>query len=82
MTSGFIVGFELSFGFGGGHEFNLGVGVGEGSRVPFLARRLVLLVGFCASAVKLFAISHVKIAAVTAVGLAMNLFDGRCCCDF
>ena len=75
MICGFKVGCHLGFGFRSGQEFDLGVGIGEGGRVPFLARRLVFLVGFSASTVKLFAISHVEIATVTAVKFAADLVD-------
>ena len=75
VICGFKVCCHLGLGFRSGQEFDLGVGIGEGGRVPFLARRLVFLVGFCASTVKLFAISHVVIATVTAVGFAANLVD-------
>ena len=82
MVSGLEIGFQLGFGFRGSQEFVLRVGIFEGSRVPFLAGRLVLLVGFIAFTIELFAISHVKIASVAAVGFAMNLLDSRCGCDF
>ena len=75
VICGFKVGFHLGLGFRSGQEFDLGVGVLEGGRVPFLARRLVFLVGFSASTVKLFAISHVEIATVTAIKFAADLVD-------
>ena len=75
MICGFKVSFHFGFGFRSCQEFDLGVGIGESGRVPFLARRLVFLVGFSASTVKLFAISHVVIATVTAVGFAVDLLD-------
>ena len=61
---GLEVGFQLGFVLGRGQEFELGVGILEGSGVPLLARRL-----------KLLAVSHVKIATITTVGLAVDLFD-------
>ena len=70
------VGFQLRLGFRGGQELELGGGVGEGSRVPLLAWRLVLLVAFFAYAVKLFAVTGVKIASVAAIRFAMDLIDG------
>lgn len=75
VVCGFKVSCELSFGFRRGQELELRAGILEGSRVPLLAGRLVLLVRFFASTVKLFAVTHVEIATVTAVGFAVDLID-------
>ena len=75
VVCGFKVGCELSFGFRSGQELELRVGVLESGRVPLLAGRLVLLVVFFTGTVELFAVSHIKIATVTAVGFAANLVD-------
>jgi len=75
VLCGFKVGFQQGFGFRSGQEFELGVGVLEGGRVPLLAGRLVFLVVFLACTVKLFTVTHVEIAAVTAVCLAVDLVD-------
>ena len=72
---GLEIGFQLGFVLGRGQEFELGVGILEGSGVPLLARRLIFLVVFLACTVKLLAVSHVKKATVTAVGLAVDLLD-------
>ena len=75
VVCGLEIGFQLGFGFRSGQELELRVGVLESGRVPLLAGRLVLLVRFFASTVKLFAVTHVEIATVTAVGFAANLVD-------
>ena len=72
---GLEIGFQLGFVIGRGQEFELGVGILEGSGVPLLARRLIFLVVFLACTVKLLAVSHVKIATIKAVSLAVDLFD-------
>ena len=54
---------------------HLSIGVREGSGVPFLARRLVLLVGFFACSEELFAVSHVEVTGVGTLKFSMNLVD-------
>ena len=49
---GLEIGFQLGFVLGRGQEFELGVGILEGSGVPLLARRLIFLVVFLACTVK------------------------------
>ena len=46
VVCGFKVSCELSFGFRRGQELELRAGILEGSRVPLLAGRLVLLIRF------------------------------------
>lgn len=75
MTRGFVVGFQLGFRLGRGDKFDLRVSKGKGGRVPLLARRLVLLIGLFASTIELATISHVKIAFITTIRLAVDLID-------
>ena len=77
MMSSLEVGYQLGFGFRGGQEFVLGIGIMEGGRVPFLARGLVLLVSFVALAVKGFASDFglVEIAAAATFSLAVEGVD-------
>ena len=76
-VSRFVLLLQLGFGFGGSQEFELGVGVLEGGRVPFLARRLILLIILIALAIKRFSSSLVlvKIASTTAIELAVEGVD-------
>ena len=63
MVSGFVFRTELCLQFGRGTELGqFPVGIGESRRVPFLAWRLVLLVGLLAIAIELLAITDIKIA--------------------
>ena len=77
MVSCLKVGYQLGFGFRGGQEFVLGIGIMEGGRVPFLARGLVLLVSFVALTVKGFASDFrlVEIATAATFCLAVEGVD-------
>ena len=75
MFSGLKVGFQLSFGFWRGQKLELRIGVLEGGRVPFLARRLILLIVFVTLAIELLTIPHVKIASTTAICFAADFIN-------
>ena len=78
--SGFEFGSELSFGFGSAVVLShICIGKSEGGRVVFLLGRLILLIGFFASAVKKFTVAHVEVTGVFTVGFATNLFESGCC---
>ena len=83
VVCGFKLGFELSFSFRCSvalrHQI---VGIGKGFGVPFLTRRLVLLVRFPACTIELLAVAHVEIAAILSVGLPVELVDCCTCFDF
>ena len=65
MVSGFVFRTELCLQFGCGTELSqFVVGIGESRRVPFLARRLVLLVSLLAIAIELLAITDIEITGI------------------
>ena len=77
VVCGFVFGFQLRFAFRCpvmlGHVV---VGICKDFRVVLLLGRLILLVRFFASTVKLFTITDVEVALVLLLELAMNLIDG------
>ena len=80
VMSSFILGCELSFGFWSAIVLShIGIGIRKDSRVVFLLGGLILLVGFFASAIELFAVTCVKVAGIFAIGFASDLLEsGRC----
>ena len=77
MVSPLVVGMHL------GGRFRVGLdspkffmGIGKGGRVPFLARRLVRLVGFLARTIELLAITDVEIASIFTTDFSTNVTNG------
>ena len=77
MLCGFKVGNQLCFGFGRGQEFDLRISVLKGGGVPFLAWRLILLVGLVALTIELLTCGFVllEIATATFVRFAADNVD-------
>ena len=77
MVSSFEIGKELCLGLRRSQEFDLGIGVLKSGRVPFLAGRLILLVGLIPFAVKLLAGDFVliEITAAEFIRFAVDNID-------
>lgn len=76
VVSGFIFRTELCLQFGRGTEFSqFAVGISKSLGVPFLAGRLVLLVGLLAVAIELFSITDIEIAGVSFLEFTMDEVD-------
>ena len=83
MVSGFVFRTELCLQFGRGTELGqFPVGIGESRRVPFLAWRLVLLVGLLAIAIELLTVADLEIAAVLFFEFAVDVVDSCGCYNF
>lgn len=79
MSSGFVITEKAGLCFRIVEDLlELGVGSLESSRVPFLTRRLMLLVILYAFAVEGFAGSFglIEIAEATTIGFSMNFING------
>ena len=77
MVRGFEIGNKLRLGLRRSQQFDLGIGVLKGGRVPFLAGRLVLLVCLVALTIKLLTCGFVlvEIATATFVRFAADNVD-------
>ena len=77
MVSGFEISKELCLGLRRSQEFDLGIGVLKSGRVPFLAGRLILLVGLVPFAVELLAGDFVliEITAAEFIRFAVDNID-------
>ena len=81
MFCRFVIRFHLCFGIRVvENQFELGIRRFESRRVPFLARRLVLLVVFNSLTVEYFAgfLGLIEIAVTSAIKLSVNLINGGC----
>ena len=73
VVCGFKFGFQLSFCFGSSVVLcHIRIGKGKDVGVVFLTRRLILLVGFFAVAIELFAMLDVKVTRVGTFEFAVN----------
>ena len=76
VVCGLKFGCKLNFCFGSSVVLrHAGVGIGEYFGVVLLLRGLVLLVGFFACPVELFAVSHVEVAGVDSSELSVDFVD-------
>ena len=68
---------QLRLRFQSGEKFELGIGILESCRVPFLTWRLILLIGLIPLAVESFAgyFILVEISAAAAIGFTVNGID-------
>ena len=80
MVCGFELDLKLSLCFRCSVMFcHVGVGIGKDIGVVLLLGGLVLLVGFLASSVELFAITDVEVAWILSVWSPLNLVDSCVC---